>query len=126
MKFISRLLLNPKLPGNGKKKVLYEDAIDAATAAFLPIALKSYVGKLEDAGMKVILLNPETQTEYDEAVNLIAIALGAKEEAQNYFNYRDVLMERYITDTGVAKKRCICPAAVCWREQAPICSRTAS
>ena len=54
--------------------------------------------------MKVILLNPETQTEYDEAVNLIAIALGAREEAQNYFNYRDVLMEKYITDTGVAKK----------------------
>lgn len=95
-----------ELPAMGNKKSFNVEAAikTRADVAFLPIALKSYVGKLEDAGMKVILLNPETQTEYDEAVNLIAIALGAREEAQNYFNYRDVLMEKYITDTGVAKK----------------------
>ncbi|MFQ7537710.1 MAG: hypothetical protein ACLRL6_10395 [Clostridium sp.] len=105
-----------ELPAMGNKKSFNVEAAikTRADVAFLPIALKSYVGKLEDAGMKVILLNPETQTEYDEAVNLIAIALGAREA--EYFNYRDVLMEKYITDTGVAK-RCIWQEALCWRGQ---------
>ena len=82
------------LPAMGNKKSFNVEAAikTKADVAFLPVSLKSYAGKLEDAGMKVILLNPETQSEYDEAVNLIASVLGAQEEAEKYF-----------TDTGVAK-----------------------
>lgn len=95
-----------KLPAMGNKKSFNVEAAakTRADVVFLPVSLKSYVSKLEDLGMKVVLLNPETQTDYDEAVNLIAITLGARDEAENYFNYRDVLMEKYIKDTGVAKK----------------------
>lgn len=93
------------LPAMGNKKSFNVEAAikTKADVAFLPVSLKSYAGKLEDAGMKVILLNPETQSEYDEAVNLIASVLGAQEEAEKYFTYRDSLLEQYITDTGVAK-----------------------
>lgn len=93
------------LPAMGNKKSFNVEAAaeTKADVAFLPISLKDYVSQLEDLGMKVILLNPETQEDYDEAVTLIAKVLGADSEAEKYFNYRNELFKKYISDVDEMK-----------------------
>ena len=88
------------LPGMGNKKSFNVEAAAETKAdlVILPVSLKDYVDKIEALGMKVLLINPETEDDYDEAVNMIAKVLGAEEQAKEYFAYRDELFDTYIKD----------------------------
>lgn len=89
-----------ELPEMGNKKSFNVEAAAETNAdlVILPVSLKDYVDKIEALGMKVILLNPETKEDYDEAVNLIAKVIGAQDQAKEYFAYRDELFNNYIKD----------------------------
>lgn len=86
------------LPAMGNKKSfnVEECAKAKPDVVFLPNSLSSYIDQLEELGMKVIILNPETMSDYDEAVKIIATVTGAKDEADAYFTYRDELETKYL------------------------------
>lgn len=86
------------LPAMGNKKSfnVEECAKAKPDVVFLPNSLSSYVEKLEELGMKVIILNPETMQDYDEAIKIIATVTGANKEADAYFTYRDDLEAKYL------------------------------
>lgn len=86
------------LPAMGNKKSfnVEECAKAKPDVVFLPNSLSSYVDKLEELGMKVIILNPETMQDYDEAIKIIATVTGANKEADAYFTYRDDLEAKYL------------------------------
>lgn len=94
------------LPAMGNKKSfnVEECAKAAPDVVFLPVSLKSSVDKLEELGMKVILLEPESMESFDEAVNLIAKACGAQEQADRYFQYRDTVEKNYLDTVKTAEK----------------------
>lgn len=87
-----------ELPALGNKKMFNVEECAKADpdVVFLPVSLKSYVKQLEDLDIKVILLNPETQKSYDEAIDIIAKVCGKSKQAQEYFSYRDNLLKKYI------------------------------
>lgn len=93
------------LPAMGNKKTFHieECAKAAPDVVFLPVSLKSSVDKLEELGMKVILLEPESMESFDEAVNIIAKACGAQEQANRYFEYRDAIENNYFNQTTMKK-----------------------
>lgn len=86
------------LPAMGNKKSfnVEECAKAKPDVVFLPNSLSSYIDKLEELGMKVIILNPETMSDYDEAIKIIAAVTGAKDEADAYFTYRNELEAKYL------------------------------
>lgn len=86
------------LPALGNKKMfnVEECAKAKPDVVFLPISLKSYVNKLEDLDIKVILLNPETNKGFNEAIDIIAKVCGKEDTAKKYRSYREDLMKRYI------------------------------
>lgn len=87
------------LPALGNKKMfnVEECAKINPDVVFLPMGLKDYVKQLEELDIKVVLLNPETQKEYEEAITIIAKVCGVEEKAQAYFTYRDQLLKKYIS-----------------------------
>lgn len=95
-----------KLPAMGNKKSFNVEACAKANpdVVFLPIALESYVSKLEKLDMKVVLLQPETSQSYDEAVQLIAKILGAEKQADAYSAYRKKLYDTYIKKVDQKKR----------------------
>ncbi len=48
--------------------------------------------------MKVILLNPETEETYDEAVEIIAKVMGKEDISEQYFTYRKDLFAKYVKE----------------------------
>lgn len=88
-----------ELPAMGNKKSfnVEECAKAKPDVVFLPNSLSSYIDKLEELGMKVIILNPETMKDYDDAVKIIAKVCGADEQANTYFQYRDDLEAKYLS-----------------------------
>ena len=86
------------LPALGNKKMFHVEECAKAKpeVVFLPISLQSYVDKLEDLGIKVILLNPETNESFDEALHIIAKVCGREKIAQEYLDYRKNLLQTYI------------------------------
>lgn len=94
------------LPAMGNKKSfnVEECAKAAPDVVFLPVSLKSYVDKLEELGMKVILLEPESREGFDEAVNIIAQACGAQGRAKSYFAFRDAIESNYLQNEKKEQK----------------------
>lgn len=88
------------LPALGNKKSFNVEECAAADpdVVFLPVSLKDYVEQLEDLDMKVILLNPETEETYDEAVEIIAKVMGKEDISEQYFTYRKDLFEKYVKE----------------------------
>ena len=62
------------LPALGNKKMFHVEECAKADpdVVFLPVSLKEYAAQLEELGIATVLLNPETQEQYDEAVQIIA------------------------------------------------------
>lgn len=98
-------LLN--LPALGNKKMFnVETCVNAdPDVVFLPVSLNSYIDQLEELDIQVVLLNPETQESFDEAVEIIAKVCGVRENAEAYFTYRENLLKKYInadTDSNLS------------------------
>ncbi len=53
----------------------------------LPIKLKNVVETLESLGMKVLLVNPETQEQLEEMIALLAKVMGAEERGEELLNF---------------------------------------
>ncbi len=87
-----------ELPAMGNKKSFNVEECAKAhpDVVFLPVSLKSYVDKLEDLDMKVILLDPETMQDFNEAVDIIANVCGAQERAQTYKDFQQRLQTTYV------------------------------
>lgn len=94
-----------ELPALGNKKSFNVEECAAADpdVVFLPVSLKDYVEQLEDLDIKVILLNPETEESYDEAVEIIAKVMGKEEISEEYFSYRTNLLDQYIKEQAEKK-----------------------
>ncbi len=88
------------LPALGNKKSFNVEECAAADpdVVFLPVSLKDYVDQLEDLDIKVILLNPETEESYVEAVEIIAKVMGKEDISEKYFSYREELLKKYIKE----------------------------
>lgn len=86
------------LPAMGNKKMfnVEECAKTEADVVFLPKSLSSYIEQLEQLGMVVIILEPETTADFDEAVNIIAKVTGSEDRAKAYFDYRDTALKTYL------------------------------
>lgn len=86
------------LPALGNKKMFHVEECAKADpdVVFLPVSLKEYAAQLEELGIVTVLLNPETQEQYDEAVQIIAKVCGKEQAAQDYFAYRKELYDTYL------------------------------
>lgn len=95
------------LPALGNKKMFHVEECAKADpdVVFLPVSLQSYVEQLEMLGIQVVLLNPETQQGFDEAVKLIAKVCGKEKQAEAYFNYRKTLLDTYIKEEKTSGQR---------------------
>ena len=94
-----------ELPALGNKKSFNVEECAAADpdVVFLPVSLKDYVEQLEDLDIKVVLLNPETEESYDEAVEIIAKVMGKEDISEEYFSYRTNLLDQYIKEQADKK-----------------------
>ncbi len=86
------------LPALGNKKMFHVEECAKADpdVVFLPVSLKEYAAQLEELGIATVLLNPETQEQYDEAVQIIAKVCGKEEAAEDYFAYCKELYDTYL------------------------------
>ncbi len=69
--------------GSGKGVNIEEIAALSPDVVILPIKLKDDAAALEELGINVILVNPESEAQYEECVRLIGKVLGADEAAEN-------------------------------------------
>lgn len=86
------------LPALGNKKMFNVETCAEADpdVVFLPVSLNSYIDQLEELDIQVVLLNPETNESFDEAIEIIAKVCGVEEKAKEYFTYREELFKKYI------------------------------
>ncbi len=83
--------------GSGKGVNVEEIAALEPDVVILPKKLKEDASALEELGINVVIVNPESQEQFEECVGLLATVTGATETA-------DVLLELYasITDSILA------------------------
>ena len=84
--------------GNMKQFNLEECLRIKPDVVILPVALKDYAKQLEEAEINCILVNPETQSSFEEMVVLLGTVCGKQERAQAYLDYREALLKKYITE----------------------------
>lgn len=88
------------LPALGNKKMFHVEECAKADpdVVVLPISLQNYVEQLEALDIKVVLLHPETQEGFEEAVKLLAKIAGKETQADAYFAFRDRLASTYLKE----------------------------
>lgn len=86
-----------ELPALGNKKMfnVEECAKADSDVVFLPVSLESYIEELEALDMEVVLLDPETQEDFKEAVEIIGEVMGCEDKVDEYFDYEEKLLEKY-------------------------------
>ena len=60
---------------------------------FLPVSLESYVEELEALDIPVVLLEPETADDFEEAVEIIGKVMGCEDKVDEYKQYEEDLLE---------------------------------
>ena len=60
----------------------------------MPVKLSSYADTLTELGINVLVVDPESQEQMEEILNLIATACGVEERAQEFLDYYDEKLEQ--------------------------------
>lgn len=80
-------LLDLPAVGSGKEIDVEQTAALDPDLVIIPKKLKDSVEALSRAGMKVLVVNPETEEELYECVALLGTVTGRSQEAQTYLDY---------------------------------------
>lgn len=88
------------LPQLGNKKMFNVEECAKADpdVVFLPVSLESYVEELETLDIPVVLLEPETADDFEEAVEIIGKVMGCEDKVDEYKQYEEDLLEKYELD----------------------------
>lgn len=98
-------ILDLEAVGSGKEIDVEKTAALVPDIVIIPKKLKDSVEALEQAGLKVLVVNPETEEEFYSCVTLLGEVSGQTGKAREYLTYCNELREQVEQVLGTVKDR---------------------